>query len=461
MTESIDTQQYHTNAEYYKLTYPEGTRFAEDFTLTEQDRFYPTAKYTSPEHLQDELEYVWYRTWQMACREDEIPHPGDYYEYIIGDQSILIIRGDDRKIRAFYNACTHRGTQLKTGCGNDSDITCPYHAWCFSLKGRLIDVPDAHVFPHVSADTHSLTPVGCDTWAGFIFVNPDAECAEKNPLRKFLGRIVDDIEPYHMENYRAVSHATLDLQANWKVALEVFPETYHVSFTHPQIATYMDDVNTQFEMMGDHSRMILPYGVSSMRLQDVDLAELYQAYFHESATAFRHHVTDDLPPELFDDDGNWKLEKPMREYLIDEQLRLGDVAGHDYSELTQGQIIDDYDYHVFPGFKFNAHAGAALAFRARPHATDPNRCHFDVYKFIWPAADEDFEKSAPAVHIDWPETSMGLVVDQDLRNISRVQRGLKSRSLKMVSLGKVGVRISNYHKVLDRMIDEHRSLAAK
>src|SRR5258707_8492039 len=91
--------------------------------------FIPKSRYLAREWLELELEKLFPHTWLMACREEDIHDAGDYYEYVIGDQSILVVRQPDRSIKAFYNACRHRGTRLANGCGHAGEIRCPFHGW--------------------------------------------------------------------------------------------------------------------------------------------------------------------------------------------------------------------------------------------------------------------------------------------------------------------------------------------
>jgi len=454
MTIEQQIAKHHANVEKHHLQFPETTMWPEQIQLTEEETLYPTSEYTDPERLKLELERVWYRSWQYACRQEEVANPGDYYEYVIGTQSFLVARGEDGVIRAFRNACRHRGTQLKKGKGNAPDFTCSFHAWCFSLKGELVDIPDRHLFPGVTDEEYRLREVGCDVWAGFVFINPDPERAKQQPLLEFLGRVAEDLEPYHMERYRNAMHAVIHLDCNWKAAIEAFLEAYHVSFTHPQILAYLDDVNTALETIGDHSRMIVPYGVPSMRIEHVDEAEIYEAYFNKSATSFRHKQATSLPPELFDEDGTWTLDIPIREYMMQHHERIGQESGHDYSGLTREQLVDDYDYHIFPGFKFNSHAGACLGFRSRPHPTDPNKCIFDVFKFIWPNEHEPIPEPAPMVEVEYTDPSVGLVLSQDFSNLAKVQRGMHDETLTHVTFGSPEVRITNFHNVIERLLAE-------
>ena len=128
-----------------------------DVLLTESYEFLGDAdiafeRYTSPEFAAAEAEHLWPRVWQWACRAEHIPEPGDYYVHDVGDLSALIVRTAPGEIKAYANACMHRGTQLKPpgSCGWSRQLKCPFHGWTWSLDGRLVHLPDAWDFPHAS-----------------------------------------------------------------------------------------------------------------------------------------------------------------------------------------------------------------------------------------------------------------------------------------------------------------------
>ena len=133
------------------------------------------AYYTSQDIFDAEMEKVWPKVWQWACREEHIPEPGDYYVYDIGDYSILIARTKSGDIKAYHNACMHRGTQLKPSDshGQSENFRCPYHGWVWSLEGDLEDLPCEWDFPHVDREAFSLPEVHVGRWGGFIFINMD------------------------------------------------------------------------------------------------------------------------------------------------------------------------------------------------------------------------------------------------------------------------------------------------
>ena len=180
--------------------------------LVRHDGFVPKERYTTRGFLDLEMTRLWPRVWQIACREEELPSAGDWVEYQIGDQSILIVRGDTGGISAFHNACLHRGTRLAEGHGRfkGERIRCPYHGWCYALDGRLQDVPDRHEFRDLPAEMR-LGPVRAECWGGFVFVNmdPDAE-----PLLEFLDPLPTLLAPYRLHEMRFRSYMTTVLPAN-------------------------------------------------------------------------------------------------------------------------------------------------------------------------------------------------------------------------------------------------------
>src|SRR5581483_4010145 len=111
------------------------TAFNVPFAVEVPDRI-PKRRYFDADFYELEAEHLWPRVWQMACRLEEIPYPGDFVEYEILDQSIVVLRTDDTAVRAFQNACRHRGVKLVEGRGHvDSGFTCPFHGWCYGQDG--------------------------------------------------------------------------------------------------------------------------------------------------------------------------------------------------------------------------------------------------------------------------------------------------------------------------------------
>ena len=110
------------------------------------DHFVPKGRYVDPEFLQLEYERLFPHVWQMACRLEEIPSAGDYVEYEIGKESVLVMNAGDAGLRAFFNACPHRGTRVARGRGRIEEFRCPFHGWRFALDGHCTYVHEAEDF---------------------------------------------------------------------------------------------------------------------------------------------------------------------------------------------------------------------------------------------------------------------------------------------------------------------------
>ena len=219
--------------------------------LIGEDNTVPRERYTSPEFAELEFERLWSRVWQVACREEEIAEVGDFCEYLIGDQSILVVRSDRETVHAFHNTCLHRGTRLADGKGRfpEECIRCRYHAWRYDLDGKLVDVVDQHEFDPIPPDT-GLRAVRAERWGGFVWVCLDRSAP---PLAEFLDPLTSLLAPYHLDRLRLRTYLSTVLPANWKVAVDAFNEGYHVQGTHPQLLPWTDDVSLEYESLGLHA----------------------------------------------------------------------------------------------------------------------------------------------------------------------------------------------------------------
>jgi phenylpropionate dioxygenase-like ring-hydroxylating dioxygenase large terminal subunit len=143
----------------------------------------PTDRYRSREIAERERERIWMKVWQVAGRVDELPNPGDWKEHRIQDQSFLVVRGADGQLRGFVNACRHRGNVLcRDGSGHTGRrFVCPYHLWSYDLEGQLRGVSRPELVGDIDTSELGLLPVSVDTFAGFVFLNPDPEAAPPSP----------------------------------------------------------------------------------------------------------------------------------------------------------------------------------------------------------------------------------------------------------------------------------------
>ena len=215
----------------------------------------PIERYTSQDFHDLEMEKVWKRVWQMACRVDDIPETGDHVLYEIGDVSLIVVRQADGAIGAFHNTCLHRGRALRDEDGNADCFRCPFHGWTWNLDGTLREVPARWDFPHVERERYALPEARVDTWGGFVFVCLDPE---RESLASFLGELPRHFERWPLERRYKEAHVAKVLPCNWKVAQEAFMEAYHVVATHPQLLAGIGDSNSQYDAWDHFSRAITP-----------------------------------------------------------------------------------------------------------------------------------------------------------------------------------------------------------
>jgi len=196
----------------------------------------PAHYYYDPRHYERELDVFWYRMWILAGREEEVPEPRTYKVVKIGTQSLVILRDLDGRLRAFHNACRHRGSILCTeeaGRLPGRRLVCPYHNWTYSLDGQLVATPRRMASPDFDLSDYPLFKVAVDTWGGFVFVNLAGD--ETPPLSHALGEIPERFKNYGFADLRIGKRIVLDVKANWKLLFENFSECFHCPPVHPEL----------------------------------------------------------------------------------------------------------------------------------------------------------------------------------------------------------------------------------
>src|SRR5580700_6344631 len=154
----------------------------------------PKQRYYDPDFYALEAELFWPRVWQMACRLEEIPRAGDFVEYQILDQSVIVVRTDDLGVQAFHNACRHRGVRVVEGRGTcEGGFTCPFHGWCYGLDGKNTFVSKARTFAehNLQREDLDLRPVRCEVWGGCAWINLDDGAPPLRPCIEPFASIFD------------------------------------------------------------------------------------------------------------------------------------------------------------------------------------------------------------------------------------------------------------------------------
>lgn len=228
----------------------------------------PVGRYTSDDFWELERQWLWPRVWVMAGRTESIPEPGDYFTFDDLGVPILVVRGNDGQVRAFYNTCQHRGAPVvRDRCGSARNLRCQYHGWTYdNSSGSLVSVPDERDFVGFCRDDRALMNVRCDVWQGWIFVNQDPSAA---PLSEWFGPVLDELAQFDGDNLRTVCTRYEDIPCNWKVTAEAFLEVYH--FRHIHSRNGISALDNRGAAMGLYpkgsSRMVTPFSKQAWQLR--------------------------------------------------------------------------------------------------------------------------------------------------------------------------------------------------
>jgi Rieske 2Fe-2S family protein len=199
----------------------------------------PGAYYRSGEIYRQEIERIFSEGWLCIGRAGQIPEPGDFFVQTVGEESLLIVRGQDGVARAFHNVCRHRGSLLCTEVSGHHlhSISCPYHAWAYSLDGRLIGAPGMRREPGFNVADYSLYPAALEIWHGFLFLSL---AKSPEPLSERFAPFTGKLARWELSRLRSARRIEYTVRANWKLLVENFSECYHCPLVHPELNVLSD-----------------------------------------------------------------------------------------------------------------------------------------------------------------------------------------------------------------------------
>jgi phenylpropionate dioxygenase-like ring-hydroxylating dioxygenase large terminal subunit len=218
----------------------------------------PSGRYIDPDFLKLERDYLWRRSWLYACHLDELPEPGSFLVWRKTGTPILIVRGKDDVVRAFYNTCRHRGAPLaKEKCGKADGFVCGYHGWTYALDGRLLNLRDKRDFVDLDMAHRNLIPVRCERFYHWIFINEDSDA---EPLLQHVAPFGEYFQQFQPAEWRLVTSEAFDVKCNVKVLMDAFLEVYHLKSIHQStVDRFLDHRGTTIALYRNgHSLMVTP-----------------------------------------------------------------------------------------------------------------------------------------------------------------------------------------------------------
>jgi phenylpropionate dioxygenase-like ring-hydroxylating dioxygenase large terminal subunit len=215
----------------------------------------PVEAYNDPERFRRELDRIFHHLPLGLALSIELPEPGSYLALTVMEKPILMVRGQDGVVRAFINACTHRGAQLcKPGSGRVQRLVCPYHAWRFDLQGHLSGMFGAETFGEVGPDAQSLTELHCAERVGVVWVHLTP--GDAMDIDAWLGDFAGPLAGLRLDNWHIYTQRDIP-GPGWKATWDGYLESYHHNTVHPNtVGKYTIGNLILHDGFGPHQRLV-------------------------------------------------------------------------------------------------------------------------------------------------------------------------------------------------------------
>lgn len=409
----------------------------------------PTRWYTNPAVHTAEIEGIWKRKWQFACRVDHLAEKGDTFVYKVAGLSFVLVRVSKDEIKAYWNSCLHRGVPLRQCAGRVDRLQCPFHGFTWGLDGKSQLIPHDEEFPHIDKENFSLPEVNVAIWQDFVFINPDLDA---EPLETYLGALDGQFQRFPYTNRELAIHVTKVFPANWKVVQEAFMESYHVLTTHPQFAACSGGERcNDFTADGNVSRSVLANGVTSD----------YIAKTPSEADVFRI-LTGWWDDEEVADDAKLPEGRTARSYLADQARgNFRAIYGDEVDYATDTELIDVYDYTVFPNTHIFGMLFTTLVYRFLPYGENGDKCTMEVFLMMPMAEGQQAKPPAAPIWLNEDQEfvaieelgTFGAFISQDSSNMAGMMMGLRSSKTGFVQFSrKLESKIRHFYALFEESL---------
>jgi nitrite reductase/ring-hydroxylating ferredoxin subunit len=426
------------------------------FPVDDPERI-PAPRYYDADFYQAEIDHVWPHVWQMACRLEQIPEVGDWVEYENLGRSVIVVNTEDG-VKAFHNACRHRGVPIAGGKGNghgnckSAGFVCPFHGWRFNMHGENTFVYGRQLFSERQLDPADINLIPCrvETAIGCAFINFDDDAPS---FRDSIGPLIDRLEAHHVDRLRVEWWYGTVLPANWKLAMEAFMEGYHVMKTHPQLqqaapmifdAMYTSPEGKGTNISTDRSKSVrenIKAHFDQMESTSVGMAGLVHAKEVEIARAL---LDIDLPEDHDEALITWYGTVQAE---ITRQLRERGEPVPDLNAIAMSAKLEGVEF-LFPHYFLLPFFSSFSSYRIRP--LGPESCFFELWSLtLFPEGEEPEPVMEPTI-IPYDSPEFPPIPRQDYSNIPIQQKGVHAKGFEFMRLSKdVEGLVSNFHRLID------------
>lgn len=216
--------------------------------------------YRDPERFELERIRVLNRSWQIICRSEQIPNPGDHHVWQGHSESIVITRRPDGGLAGFHNVCMHRGTRLVAQSGTGARrYNCSFHNWAYDIEGNVVGVPDREDFDAKVLEGLCSPPIDLAEWGGWVWAVLAGPGVAGSLLDWIGPEIAGDLGAYHMEDMFLAEKLEWEVDVNWKVVIDAFNEFYHAAALHHIPAKDVKDGRSAtMDVFGRNGMMVVP-----------------------------------------------------------------------------------------------------------------------------------------------------------------------------------------------------------
>ncbi|MDZ4698105.1 MAG: aromatic ring-hydroxylating dioxygenase subunit alpha [Rhodothermales bacterium] len=251
-----DTPPWHPSV-------PEWSPETLDVDPIERSETIPSSWYVDPAFHAWDRTAVFSTHWQYAGHIGQLREAGDYLTADAAGAPVVVVRGTDGALRAFYNVCRHRGGPLALDhCGRSAMLQCKYHGWTYRLDGSLRGVPRFNRVDLFDKKDYGLKPVRVATWEGLVFIHAGEPLL---PLGDLLAGIAERIAPMRLEGLRFARRIRYEVACNWKVYVDNYLEGYHLPYVHPELCDVLDVGRYETETFSYYSLQYSPLSPDSTR----------------------------------------------------------------------------------------------------------------------------------------------------------------------------------------------------
>ena len=215
----------------------------------------PARFYTDPAVLAFERDQIFACSWQLVGHSDQLKNTGDFFTTELQGEPLLLVRGSQGELRAFYNVCRHRAGPPAEGCGSRKLFRCAYHGWTYGLDGALISAPEVEGVQDFKPEQFALTAVRAEEWFNLVFLNLDPNA---QPLGRSLGELPRQAERFAFTGMKLFERRTYDMKCNWKTYIDNYLEGYHLPSVHPGLNRELDYDAYSVELHSRYVRQFSP-----------------------------------------------------------------------------------------------------------------------------------------------------------------------------------------------------------